>query len=180
MLHIIWLLLKIIGIIILALVLLILAIILIVLFIPISYRAHLTHGDEIYLKGKVHWFLSVISIPIMFENNVFSIKFRIFGKLIFDSQNKNNKKIKKKKRKNEKKIKKDQKKNKDINTEEELGISENNKKEIDIIDSKYTIQNSEEKIQKGNNLFKKIKRAYKKIINTPAMIKKKIKELIIK
>lgn len=159
MLHIVWLLFKIIGMIIIALVLLILAIILIVLFVPVRYKALLSHGEEIYLNSKIHWFLSIISIAVSYENNIFSIKFKIFGKLIFDNQKENNKKTKKVRKKKIKVKKKTKDKNHDVK---------------EVANIKTNIE------EKDNKLFNKFKKIYETIINTPNLIKEKIQKLINK
>lgn len=79
MLHIIWLILKIIGIVLLALLCLLLLLVLLVLLVPVRYRAAGSRYDEV-LQGAagISWLLHIFSVSADYCNEL-QVTFRIFG-----------------------------------------------------------------------------------------------------
>ncbi len=95
MLPIILLILKIIGMIILTVLGLLLFLLLILLLIPVRYQLRATHGENLYLKGRVSWLLHLVHISVTHMEGVLHIRARVLGFIIYD--NLNPKKPKKKK-----------------------------------------------------------------------------------
>ncbi len=85
MLHVIFLLFKIIGIILLVLLGLILTILLVILLIPIRYRIRVNHGEEFQLEGRISWLLHVVHMRISLLGEQRRILLRIFGFALYDS-----------------------------------------------------------------------------------------------
>lgn len=80
MLHVLFLILKIIGIILAVLLGLILLLLLLVLFVPVRYRAYgIKKGGECRAEAKLSWLLHLISIPISYQNGELSARLRILG-----------------------------------------------------------------------------------------------------
>lgn len=78
MLHIVFLILKIIGLIILGILGLILGTILLVLLVPIRYRVDGSYYNKLRGTVRITWLLHILSIRISYEENI-DISFRIFG-----------------------------------------------------------------------------------------------------
>lgn len=85
MLHVIFLLFKIIGLILLVLLGLIVGILLILLLVPIRYRVRVAHGEELRLEGSVSWLLHIIHARISQDGDQRRILLRIFGIVLYDS-----------------------------------------------------------------------------------------------
>ena len=80
MLHVLFLILKIIGIILAVLLGLILLLLLLLLFVPVRYRAYgIKKGGECRAEAKISWLLHLISIPISYQNGELSARLRILG-----------------------------------------------------------------------------------------------------
>lgn len=85
MLHIIFLILKIIGIILLSVLCLLIALILIVLLVPIRYKVEAEHGEHLLVEGRISWLAHIIRANIAVQDGINRIRLRIFGFTIFDS-----------------------------------------------------------------------------------------------
>lgn len=137
MLHIIFILLKIIGIILASILGLLVFLLLIILFIPIRYRINANNKDTIFAEVKVSWLLRIIYLRVSYINDDFNIILRIFGKVFYDFKNqKKGKKSKKKKVriKTEKEVKKTEVKK----VTETNGTTENKAAESKVTESKVT------------------------------------------
>jgi hypothetical protein len=87
MLHIIFLLLKIIGIVLLCVLGLILLLLLTTLLVPIRYRVAIRHGENLfYLKGGVSWLLHIVHLSISHIEGILHIRARLFGFVIYDNR----------------------------------------------------------------------------------------------
>ena len=86
MLHIIFLILKVIGILILAVLGLLLLILCLVAFVPIRYRADAGKDAQIYAKAHIHWLLHLVSVRISYGKNGVRIGFCIFGRDLLSRQ----------------------------------------------------------------------------------------------
>lgn len=78
MLHIIWLVLKIIGIILLVLLMLLLAALAAVLLVPIRYKAEGSFHGSLVGAAKVTWLLHILSVKAVYDGEL-DLSFRIFG-----------------------------------------------------------------------------------------------------
>lgn len=78
MLHIIWLVLKIIGIILLVLLALVLAVLAAVLLVPVRYRARGSFYGSPVVTGKVTWLLHILSIKAVYDGEL-DLGVRVFG-----------------------------------------------------------------------------------------------------
>ena len=74
--------LKIIGWILLTLFLLLLVVVFLVLFVPVRYRAEGSVEESVWIQGKVHWLLYLLSIDFSYGEDGFSYESKIFGKHI--------------------------------------------------------------------------------------------------
>ena len=80
MLHVFFLILKIILILLAAVLGIVLLLLLLVLFVPVRYRAYARKkGEEILAEAKLSWLLHFVSIPVSFQNGVLSVKLKIAG-----------------------------------------------------------------------------------------------------
>ncbi len=86
MLHVIFLLFKIIGLILLVLLGLIVGLLLILLLVPIRYRVRVSHGDELKLEGRVSWLLHLVHARVSLIGDQRHILLRIFGIVLYDNQ----------------------------------------------------------------------------------------------
>ncbi len=83
MLHVLLLILKIIGIVLIALLALLLALILILLFVPVRYQLTGEKTPEILsARGKVSWFLHLVSLDAQYEKGQFQMCLKLCGKTI--------------------------------------------------------------------------------------------------
>lgn len=103
MLHIIFFLLKLIGIILISILGILILLILIVLFVPIRYQINAGNVDTIFAIGKVTWLFHLINFRITYLNKHFVMRLRILGKLFYDSD-KPKEKVKKKIKRTAKKV----------------------------------------------------------------------------
>ena len=78
MLHIIWLVLKIIGIILLVLLGLLVAVLAAVLLVPLRYRADGSYHGRPVVTAKVTWLLHILSLKAVYDEEL-DLSFRIFG-----------------------------------------------------------------------------------------------------
>ena len=85
MLHIILLILKIIGVILLSVLGLLVALLLVVLLVPVRYQLRVSHGEALYLKGRVSWLLHLVQISVTHIEGVLHIRARILGFLLYDN-----------------------------------------------------------------------------------------------
>ncbi len=111
MLHVLFVILKILGIILACILGLLLLLILVVLFVPIRYRVDVKKREDVIVKMRVNWLLRILFVRGWYIDNQLHIKLRIFGFTIWDNlQPKKEKKAKIKKAKIKKvKIKKGKK-----------------------------------------------------------------------
>ena len=87
MLHILLIILKIIGMILLVVLGLILSILLAVLLVPVRYRGNVSFHGELKGKGRVTWFLHLLSIQVSYDKTP-EVSVRIFGKRILSELHK--------------------------------------------------------------------------------------------
>ncbi len=86
MLHIIWILLKIIGILLLSILGLFLLLVTVTLLVPVRYRAEVRHGEGLFfLKGRVNWLFHILHVSISHIEGVLHIRARVFGYVLFDN-----------------------------------------------------------------------------------------------
>jgi hypothetical protein len=106
MLHIILFILKIIGIILASIIGLLLFIIVIVLLVPIKYRVTADKKEDLMAEAKITWLFRLLYLHISFKDNHYKMRFRILGKVFYDSDTTKDKgkgkKLKKKKLKKKK------------------------------------------------------------------------------
>ncbi|ROR29457.1 DUF2953 family protein [Mobilisporobacter senegalensis] len=165
MLHILFFILKTIGIILISILGILLILALIVLFVPIRYQVEAKKYEDIQGYVKVHWILRILYFRLKYEKEKIQYQFRIFGFIIKDShrpekiKSQKSKRVKKtkSKRKHSKEIKRSKKvakiekgENKhtalDIRNNEGLDIRENEEK------SNVSSENEEQnKNIQGNN-----------------------------
>lgn len=75
----VFLILKIIGLILLAVVLLILAALLLVLFVPVRYHVRGSIDEEVSVRVKASWLLSIVTYHMVYENSTMERYMKIFG-----------------------------------------------------------------------------------------------------
>lgn len=75
----VFLILKIIGLILLAVVLLILAALLLVLFVPVRYHVRGSIDEDVFVRVKASWLLSIITYHMVYENGSMERYMKIFG-----------------------------------------------------------------------------------------------------
>lgn len=148
MLHILFVILKILGIILACILGLLLLLILIVLFVPIRYRVDAKKREEVIVKMRVNWLLRILFVRGWYIDHQLHIKLRLFGITIWDNlRPKKEKKVKIKKGKKEK-IKIKDTKNKEIKKDEtkyeESKYEEIKYEETSNEDSKGEVTKSEE------------------------------------
>lgn len=119
MLHIIFIILKIIGILLLVILGIILSILLLILFAPFRYSMDGEKGEEICFHARVTWVLFFLRVACSYEKKKLVYYVKVFGYPLVSNEEKK-KKAKKKKRKN----KKEKKKEKSLSKEEQLLLSE--------------------------------------------------------
>jgi hypothetical protein len=85
MLHILFVILKILAIIIASILGLLLFLLLIVMFVPIRYRADVRKYDEIVVKARANWLLRIVFVRVWFINQQLHLKLRVFGICIYDN-----------------------------------------------------------------------------------------------
>lgn len=78
MLHILWVIIKIIGFLLLGMIGLFLGLLLLILFVPIRYRMKLSYYGEVIGSAKITWLLHMISVTISYDQDT-SATIRIFG-----------------------------------------------------------------------------------------------------
>lgn len=79
MLHILFVILKIIGIVLAVLLGLFILILLLALFVPIRYKGEFRKETEPEITARVSWLLHIVSIPVICRNGTLSVKIRFFG-----------------------------------------------------------------------------------------------------
>lgn len=83
MIHILFMILKVLGILLLVLLLLALLVICSVLFIPLCYRAHLQKEEErvacVQAQGRISWLFGAAALHVSYENQKMEVQIRIFG-----------------------------------------------------------------------------------------------------
>lgn len=77
MLHIIWIILKIILLILAVVLGLALLILALLLLVPVRYEAHLKKKEEIFVEARVHWLLQLVRVPVSFRNGELSAKLKV-------------------------------------------------------------------------------------------------------
>lgn len=85
MLHIILFILKIIGIILASIIGLLLFVILVVLLVPIKYRVAADKKEDLTAEAKITWLFRLLYLHISFKDNHYKMRFRILGKVFYDS-----------------------------------------------------------------------------------------------
>ncbi len=85
MLPMILLILKIIGVILLTVLGLLLTILLVVLLVPVRYQLRASHGEGLYLKGRVSWLLHLVQLSVTHIEGVLHIRARILGFVLYDN-----------------------------------------------------------------------------------------------
>lgn len=112
MLHVIFIILKIIGIVLGVLLALFLLLVGIILFVPVRYRVYASKYDTIQVKARVSWLLRIVSLRFRYysEEETYWYCLRIFGFTLIDSNRPT--KVKKEKKVKVKKAKSDKRKNK--------------------------------------------------------------------
>jgi hypothetical protein len=83
--HIIFFILKLIGIILASILGLIVLLLLIVLLVPIRYRVNAEHEDDFHAEAKVSWLMRIIYLRLKFTDNHLVIVLRIFGRIFYHS-----------------------------------------------------------------------------------------------
>lgn len=111
MLHILFMILKIIGIIVAVVLGLLLFIVCLVLFVPVRYSIHGKKEEDILLNARMSWLLHLLHIRLIYFGKSIRIKLYVLGICVYDNQrkakNKKSKKSKKKKDVNTKVIEKE-------------------------------------------------------------------------
>ena len=79
MLHVLFVILKIIGIVLAALLGLLILILLLALFVPIRYKGKLRRETELEVTAKVSWLLHIISVPVIYQDGALSVKIKFLG-----------------------------------------------------------------------------------------------------
>lgn len=137
MLHIILLIIKIIGVIILSVLGLLFTLLLVVLLVPVRYQLRASHGEALYLKGRVSWLLHLVQISVTHIEGVLHIRARILGFLLYDNLKPRKTKKKKAKRVQSKKNKKGTLAQKSTNHEDDIGKAvDNNSEKTKTVDIK--------------------------------------------
>lgn len=77
MLHIIWMIIKIILLILAAVLGLVLLVLAVLLFVPIRYEAHIKKKEEFFVEAKVHWLLHLVRMPVSFRDGELSAKVKV-------------------------------------------------------------------------------------------------------
>ena len=77
MLHIIWIILKIILLILAVVLGLALLILALLLLVPVRYEAHLKKKEEFFVEARVHWLLQLVRVPVSFRNGELSAKLKV-------------------------------------------------------------------------------------------------------
>ena len=57
----------------------VLILLLLALFIPVRYEVDGENGEELQVKGKVHWLFRIVTFQITYENEEMKQVLRIFG-----------------------------------------------------------------------------------------------------
>lgn len=155
MLHIIFLIIKTIGIVLAVILCALLSILLLALFVPIRYTAKIDKHQELLLNGKISWLFRAVYIKLMYLENEFKIgiKIKIFSITIYDNKKKNDslKKQKKdlnKEKKNSKKEKNYQKKQKRFSKKEKRYL---NKYKKDSDKQAKTLKNQKINLNKSED-----------------------------
>lgn len=144
MLHIILLILKIIGVILLAVLALLLFLLLVVLLVPVRYRLRASHGESLYLKGRVSWLLHLVHISATHMEGVLHIRARILGFIVYD-----NLRPPKPKKEKAKKAEKYSAKKRSVSNEKSGDIAK--KRVSDVIENKSVIKEDDIKKAADNN-----------------------------
>lgn len=87
MLHIIWGILKILGILLLAVLLLLVCIFMVILFVPIRYQLQAEFHGQAHAKGILSWICRLLLIQVEFGDKKLQYAVKIFGKTILDNGN---------------------------------------------------------------------------------------------
>ncbi|HKL79765.1 MAG TPA: DUF2953 domain-containing protein, partial [Mobilitalea sp.] len=201
MLHIIFLILKIIGIILLSVLCLLVALILIVLLVPIRYKIEAEHGEHLKVEGRISWLAHIVHANIAVQDGVNRILLRIFGFVIFDSLRPAKEKPKKdrnsiKKSRIRKKSKKNKRKNRNTANHNKNSIEEAIDKKEALEDGRSyelnidqeTVKTDEDKQEEQNEqkesrlqkILHKIKSIYQSILNFFHRLRDKIKAFLKK
>ncbi len=77
MLHIIWIILKIILLILAVVLGLALLILALLLLVPVRYEARLKKKEEFFVEARVHWLLQLVRVPVSFRNGELSAKLKV-------------------------------------------------------------------------------------------------------
>lgn len=154
MLSVILFILKLIGMILAFIVGFVFLVLLLVLLVPIRYRVYFTYEEKLYGEVKIHWLLHIIHFYSSYIDDKLSMRIRILGKIIYDSN--------KEKKPRGKKKEKDTKREKGKKTAREKNIADisgENKKQEDITDTslleKPKIQPQEDSIKQSEAQIEK-------------------------
>lgn len=168
MLHILWVIIKIIGIVLLTLLGIILVLLLLVLFLPIQYRVKGEIGENTYAKGSVSWLFHLVAISFRYEMKQMKVFLRILGIPfnipITEEEKRRREEKRTNKRTNKDKIKKRFFKNKKKNKKNKaITVKNDTSSKINSIsEDEPIIENREEKIinsepnEQSDNVFSNV------------------------
>ena len=77
MLHIVWTVLKILGILLAAVLGILLFLMVLVLFVPVRYQADAGLGEETRVSAKISWLLRVFGVQVRYMEGTLSVKLRL-------------------------------------------------------------------------------------------------------
>lgn len=155
MLHVIFIILKIIGIVLGLLLALFLLLVGIILLVPVRYHVYASKFDTIQAKARVSWLFRIVSLRFKYysDEETYSYCLRIFGYPFIDSNRQpKEKKVKKIKKEKVKKIKPNKRKDKETNVKRETSIK-SDENDVRIERKEETTDNIDivyEDIQKDN------------------------------
>ena len=147
MLHILFLILKIIGIVIAVLLGLLLLAVLVVLFVPIRYRFEGKKYSDIVVRGKVTWAFGLVHLRVLYLQEKLSIVLRIAGYRFYDNNDSGEKKRKKKKRHSEEASLDKEKDSINQKKESKTEVNEQNPSKKELIDIKRELDFKNESIE---------------------------------
>lgn len=179
MLHILWVILKILGIVLLLLLGVILVLLLLILFLPIKYKIIGEIGEKTKMQGTISWLFHLVAISFCYEMKQLNVFLRIVGipiKLPISREEKQKKKTTKKLRKNSKKKTSEIEKEDFIEKEESGNKIENNVTIFDDEES-YLRNETTKKRKKRKGIWFSLKEKIIKLKNTVQKFCDKIKLL---
>jgi hypothetical protein len=153
MLHIILFLIRIIGIILISILGLLLLLLILALLVPIRYRLNAGNRDYTYAIANVSWLYRVLYFEITYLDKHFVLKFRILGKIFFDSdkpKEKVKKGIKRIGRRIDRKVKKSAEKT--LETQAEKQLEEHDEEPAKKNNKDYTKKSIDEKPDTTENV----------------------------